>query len=111
MAEHFTFEQALRDTAKIHFHKGVFGSLTVDMNGLGYQFFACSAFPCNQDRSIGLCYTGNGVQHVRQSLATPDDVTAVESIILFLCWFLWSARKVEVPFRCVATRRHYSKVS
>ena len=45
--EHFTFEQALRNTSKIHFHKGVFGSLTVDMNGLGYQFLTCSAFPCN----------------------------------------------------------------
>ena len=74
MPEHFTFEQALRNTSKIHFHKGVFGSLTVDMNGLGYQFLTCSAFPCNEDRGIGLCYAGNRIQHIHQSLATPDEI-------------------------------------
>ena len=98
MPEHFTFEQALGDTSKIHFHKRMFGSLTVDMNGLGYQFLTCSAFPCNEDRGIGLCYAGNRVQHIHQSLATSDDVAAIERIALFLRWFLWSARKLECRF-------------
>ena len=86
------------DTSKIHFHKGMFGTLTVDMNGLGYQFLTCPAFPCNENRGIGLCYAGNRIQHIHQSLATPDDVAAVERIALFLRWFLWSARKLECRF-------------
>ena len=84
MPEHFTFKQALGNPSEVHFHKRIFGTLTVDMNGFGYQLLTCSAFSCYQYGSIGLCYAGNRVQHIHQSLATPDNVAAVERLALFL---------------------------
>ena len=47
------------------------------------------------------CYAGNRIQHIHQSLATPDDGAAVERIALFLRWFLWSARKLECRFNAL----------
>ena len=89
MAEHFTFEQTLGDSSQVHFDKRLFGTLAVDVYRLGYQFLARPTFSGDQYGSIRLClYRAMGIQYFRQSLTTADDMTTVESVILFLrCLF------------------------
>ena len=88
MAEHFTFEQTLGDSSQVHFDKRLFGTLAVDVYCLGYQLLARPTFSGDQYGSIRLCYTGNGIQYFRQPLTATDDMTTVESVILFLrCLF------------------------
>lgn len=70
----------MRDTAQIDFHERLLGTLAIDVDGFGYQFFAGAAFASDENRGVGTCDACYGIQYFRQSARFSDDVAAVQCV-------------------------------
>src|SRR5574344_850030 len=95
MTKHFTFEQGLRYTSQVHFHKRLLGSPTINMYSLGYQFFSRTTFSGYQHCSIRMSNTFDGIEHIGQSFAPTYYMTSVESYITIICCLLLRRRSIE----------------
>ena len=51
--------------------------------------------PFHKQFAVGLCNAGNGIQYVRQALATTDDMITIECVVLFLRCFFRSSGKFQ----------------
>ena len=78
MSEHLTFKQSLRNSSQIDLDKRLVPARTVQVYRLGNQFFPSTTFSRHQYRSTCPGYPLHRRQHRFQSLALPNDMTAVK---------------------------------